>query len=256
MREALPACSVCGKRYLSRAALQRHRLHCTLIAASRTPDLSDLAAPSADKMYAMLVDLAARHKKLTERFELLQSKQPTKRIRISVCEWLKRTAPTGEHWEDWTEKLKVGRGELELVFQVGHKCGIGRILEAALPPGGEGEGPVRSFIQQPTTLFVRSRKGGWRPATMEDLGRLVSKVVRRLTRELGAWQREMLSGRACGELAEQLTKLVRRAMGTDYATAEVVSYVRGTLCRHLRASACTLVECEVASDVSGVRNGK
>ena len=255
-RSGRPACRTCGKRYLSRAALQRHQLYCGMLDEGKTPDLSELSAPCADKMYAMLVDLAGRHQRLLERFELLQSKQPTKRRRITLCEWLQRTAPAGEAWEDWRDKLQIGRTELELVFQVGHKKGLGQILERALPPGGSEETPVRSFTQQPYTLFVRCRQDGWRAATPDDLTRLVCNVVRMLTRELGAWQREMMRKRDSGGLAEQLTKLVRRAMGTDQTTPETVAYIRGAMCRHLRAHACTLVECEVPADVPGVSDGK
>lgn len=255
-REQLPACAACGKRYRSRPALQRHKLNCVLLEASRTADLTELRPPSREKMYAMLVDLASRHQRLTERFELLRSKQPTKRRRISLCEWLTRTAPAGQNWQDWRDKLQIGRDELELVFQLGHKQGVGQILERALPPGGDDAVPVRSFVQQPSTLFLRCREEGWRPATPEDVIGLVSRVVRHLTRALGQWQRDMVHQRNRGELAEQLTKLVRRTMGTDHASAEVASYVRGSLCRHLRAHACTLVECEVPTDVPGVGDGK
>ncbi len=227
-----------------------------MLDAGKTPDLSELSAPCVDKMYAMLVDLAGRHQRLVERFELLQSKQPTKRRRISLCEWLRRTSPAGEAWEDWRDKLQVGRTELELVFQIGHKQGVGQILERALPPGGSDDAPVRSFTQQPYTLFVRCRKDGWRAATPDDLTKLVCNVVRRLTRELGAWQRDMMHRRGKVDISEQLTKLVRRAMGTDQTTPEMVAYVRGTLCRHLRAHACTLVECEVPTDVTGISDGK
>ena len=256
-RSKLPACRTCGKRYLSRSALQRHRLYCGMLDAGKTPDLSELKAPCVEKIYAMLVDLAGRHQRLIERFELLQSKQPTKRRRISLCEWLERTAPRGPAWEEWRDKLQIGRSELELVFAVGHKQGVGQILERALPPGGEGECPVRSFVQQPSTLFVRCRGKGWRAATADDLATLVRAIVRALTREFGAWTRDSASGRlvrtsGADRMEEGLTKLVRRAVGTDHATAEVVAHVRGALCRHLRAHACTLVECEVPTDVTGV----
>ena len=255
-----PVCNICGKRYLSRLALQRHQLHCTLLLDAKTPDLRDNDAPSAPRLYAMLVDLAARHQRLTLRFERLLSKQPTKRRRIGLCEWLERTCPRGQAWEDWRDKLQVGRSELELVFQVGHKQGVGEILERALPPGGEGESPLRSFVQQPSTLFVRCRKDGWRPATPEDLTLLVGIVVKALTRELGAWTRDATSGRlvrnSSSTMAEELTKHVRRALGTDHAPAEVVAHVRATLCRHLRAEACTLVECEVPSGVPRVGDGE
>ena len=254
---ALPKCHICGKRYRSRPALQRHQLQCVLLRDAKTTDLSTLQAPCAEKLYAMLVELAARHQRLTLRFELLLSKQPTKRRRIGLREWLERTCPRGPAWEDWRDKLQIGRRELELVFQVGHKQGVGQILERALPPGGEGECPVRSFVQQPSTLFVRSRGDGWKAATAEDLAMLVGGVVRALTRELGAWTRDSTSGRlvrnASSSMADELTKLVRRAMGTEHAPAEVVTHVRATLCKHLRAEACTLVECEVPS---GIGDGK
>ena len=249
----LPVCTICGKRYLSRAALQRHQLHCRLLHDAKTTDLRDNDIPCAARLYAMLVDLAARHQRLTARFEVLLSKQPTKRRRIGLCEWLERTCPRGPAWEDWRDKLQIGRSELELVFQVGHKQGVGQILERALPPGGDGECPVRSFAQQPSTLFVRSQQKGWRAATGDDLRLLVGIIVKALARELGAWTRAANSG---SNMEDELTKLVRRALGTDHAPAEVVAHVRGTLCRHLRAEACTLVECEVPSGVPRVSDGK
>jgi hypothetical protein len=238
-------CAHCGREYQRPHALERHVLTCRLLEAAEGRALRPVPPP--ETLYAMLIELATQHQRLLGRFETMQRSLPTKKRRLGLLEWLERTHADGASYEEWQDKLQIGRADLELVFRMGHKKGLAEILTRLLPAGASTNNPpVRSFTQQPTTLFLRSANAGWRVAGTTDIEALVGRMAKGLTAELVAWHREHANKAHTDDFAALLTQRVRRATGADHPIVEMVSHVRGHLCRHLRARAYTLVECEVS----------
>jgi hypothetical protein len=186
-------CNVCGKSYVRKLSLERHKLLCEFLSKSKHAQKVELQEEPDLPSYAQLVnivqELAIKYNKQEQEIAEMRKWINKKKKKINIISWLNTHNVPNNTYVQWAMSLVVSETLFEYLIGSTLLQTIQLIFETNLVPSENMVYPIKCFQQKSGYIYIYvSEDEGWREMTAVEFIKLLRVIQSLLLDRYNEWK--------------------------------------------------------------------